>query len=92
VGKSGAEGYFCVGHADGLGLALKLIDADPAARARNLATVVAVRRAGSIRDADLNGALRASDHVCRFFNLAGRYKGEVRPTDSWGYQQRKTIR
>ena len=59
VAKSGAEGYFCVGHADGLGLALKTIDADPAARARNLSTVVAIRRAGWISDADLNGALRA---------------------------------
>jgi L-asparaginase II len=59
VAKSGAEGYFCVGHADGLGLALKIIDADPAARARNLATVVAIRRAGWISNADLNGALRA---------------------------------
>src|SRR5216683_2725616 len=59
VAKSGAEGYFCVGHADGLGLALKIIDADPAARARNLATVVAIRHAGWISDADLKGALRA---------------------------------
>ena len=84
VAKSGAEGYFCVGHADGLGLALKIIDADPAARARNVATVVAIRRAGWISDADLNGALRAFGPRVPIFNLAGRYTGEVRPTDSWG--------
>jgi L-asparaginase II len=44
LAKGGAEGYFCIGHADGLGLQLKIIDADPAARARNLATVVAIPR------------------------------------------------
>jgi hypothetical protein len=64
VAKSGAEGYFCVGHADGL--------------------VVAIRRAGWISDADLNGALRAFGPRVPIFNLAGRYTGEVRPTDSWG--------
>jgi L-asparaginase II len=80
VAKSGAEGYFCVGHADGLGLALKLIDGDPSARARNLAITMAVRRAGWISDADLAGPLATFGPRILIHNLAGRHTGEVRPT------------
>jgi L-asparaginase II len=79
VAKSGAEGYFCVGQQDGYGLALKLIDGDPAARARNLATVMAVRRAGWISDADLAGPLATFGPRLPIHNLAGRLTGEVRP-------------
>src|SRR5262249_1763147 len=59
VAKSGAEGYFCVGRADGSGLALKILDGDPAARARGVATVMAARRMDWIDDADLAGPLSA---------------------------------
>jgi L-asparaginase II len=80
VAKSGAEGYFCVGHADGVGLALKLIDGDPSGRARNLATAMAVRRAGWITDADVSRALAAFGPAIPITNLAGRETGEIRPT------------
>jgi L-asparaginase II len=78
VAKSGAEGYFCVGSADGTGLALKLIDGDAAGRARNLAVAMAVRRAGWIGDADLSGPMEAFAPTIPIHNLAGRYTGEVR--------------
>ena len=79
VAKSGAEGYFCVGHTDGVGLALKIIDGDPAARARNLAVAMSVRRAGWISDADFAGPLSAFGPRIAIYNLAGRYTGDVRP-------------
>ncbi|MBV9895979.1 MAG: asparaginase [Chloroflexi bacterium] len=79
VAKSGAEGYFCVGHQSGAGLALKLIDGDAAARARNLAVAMAVRRAGWIDDTDLAGPLSAFGPILPIHNLAGRRTGEVRP-------------
>jgi L-asparaginase II len=79
VAKSGAEGYFCVGHSNGTGLALKLIDGDPAARARNLATLMAVRRADWIDDADVAGPLAGFGPRIPIHNLAGRLTGEVRP-------------
>jgi L-asparaginase II len=79
VAKSGAEGYFCVGRADGSGLALKVLDGDPAARARGVATVMAARRMDWIDDADLAGPLSAFGPRLPIRNLAGRHTGEVRP-------------
>jgi L-asparaginase II len=79
VAKSGAEGYFCVGHADGIGLALKIVDGDPTARARNLAIAMAVRSAGWIEDRELAGPLGEFGPVRPSHNLAGRHTGDVRP-------------
>ena len=79
VAKSGAEGYFCVGRADGSGLALKILDGDPGARARGVATVMAVRRMDWIDDTDLAGRLSAFGPRQPIRNLAGRHTGEVRP-------------
>ena len=79
VAKSGAEGYFCVGRADGSGLVLKILDGDPGARARGVATVMAVRHMDWIDDADLAGQLSAFGPRLPIRNLAGRHTGEVRP-------------
>jgi L-asparaginase II len=79
VAKSGAEGYFCVGHAAGSGLALKILDGDAGGRARNLAIVMAVHRAGWIDDHHLAGPLTAFAPRVAIHNLAGRHTGDVRP-------------
>ena len=79
VAKSGAEGYFCVGQAEGSGLALKILDGDAAGRARNLAIVMAVRRAQWIADDHLSGPLSAFAPRVAIRNLAGRHTGDVRP-------------
>lgn len=80
VAKSGAEGYFAVGHADGVGLTLKVIDGDAGGRARNLAVAMAVRRSGWLEDAAFDGALGQFGPRLPIRNLAGRVTGEIRPT------------
>jgi L-asparaginase II len=77
VAKGGAEGYFCVGQADGRGLALKILDGDAAARARSVAVVSAVHRLGWIESADLR---RLADYASGrpITNWAGLQTGEVR--------------
>jgi L-asparaginase II len=74
VAKGGAEGYFCVGHPDGLGLALKVLDGDPGGRARPIAAVAAARRLGWT---DLPAAKPIT-------NWAGLCTGELRPAPALG--------
>lgn len=74
VAKGGAEGYFGVGHPDGLGLALKILDGDAAGRARSAAVVGAARRLGWVDPGDLAeyGPGRPIS------NWAGHQTGQVR--------------
>ena len=79
IAKSGAEGYFCIAHPDGFGMALKIQDGDAANRARLLATVTAAYRQGWLTDHDLANSLSEYGPELPLFNLAGRRVGEVRP-------------
>jgi L-asparaginase II len=78
IAKSGAEGYFCIAHPDGLGMALKIQDGDAANRARLLAAVTTVHRQGWLTDHDLATSLSEYGPELPLFNLAGRRVGEVR--------------
>jgi L-asparaginase II len=79
VAKGGAEGYFCVGHADGLGLALKILDGDPSGRARSAVAIGAAAHLGWLQPADLDQpplAEYAPGHAIT--NWAGHHTGEIR--------------
>jgi L-asparaginase II len=79
VAKSGAEGYFCIAHPDGVGMALKIQDGDAANRARLLAAVTTVHRQGWLTDHDLANSLSEYGPELPLINLAGHRIGEVRP-------------
>jgi L-asparaginase II len=76
VAKGGAEGYFCMGHADGLGFAIKIIDGDPAHRARSVAVAAAAEHLGWAAP----GALAEFGPSLPITNWAERTTGEIRPT------------
>jgi L-asparaginase II len=78
VAKGGAEGYFGMGHVDGLGLAFKILDGDAAHRARS-ATVVAAAQA--LRWID-QSALAEYGPRTPMRNWAGKVTGEVRPAEA----------
>jgi L-asparaginase II len=78
VAKGGAEGYFCVGHPDGLGLALKILDGDSSGRARSVVAASVARRLGWIDAADVAGRLAEYASGRAITNWAGRRTGEVR--------------
>jgi L-asparaginase II len=80
VAKGGAEGYFCVGHPDGLGLALKILDGDPSGRARSAAALSVAQRLGWLEPADLHGPLADYASGRPITNWSGRRTGEVRAT------------
>jgi L-asparaginase II len=84
VAKGGAEGYFCVGHSAGLGLALKILDGDPSGRARSAVAVSIARRFGWLEDSDV--AEYASGKPIT--NWAGRRTGEVRVSPEVGSEVR----
>jgi L-asparaginase II len=73
VAKGGAEGYFGMGHRDGLGLAFKVLDGDAARRARSVIVVAAAERLGWVPA----GALAAYGPLKPLTNWAGRRVGEV---------------
>jgi len=79
IAKGGAEGYFAVGHRQGYGLALKILDGDAARRARHVALIAALQTLAWINDADVAGPLSAYGPVIPITNWAGRAAGEVRP-------------
>jgi len=79
VAKGGAEGYFCIGHPDGRGLALKILDGDGAQRARPVAAAMAARRLGWLAAHDLGGPLSGYGPAVPIHNWAGRRTGHVRP-------------
>jgi L-asparaginase II len=74
VAKGGAEGYFCMGHRDGLGLAFKIMDGDAARRARSAVVAGAAERLGWVPA----GALADYGPCLPITNWAGRTTGEVR--------------
>jgi L-asparaginase II len=76
--KGGAEGYVAVGHPEGQGLALKILDGDAARRAVHVALIAALHTLGWIIDAD-GGALHEYGPLKPVTNWAGRPAGEVRP-------------
>ena len=78
VAKGGAEGYFCAGHPDGLGLALKILDGDPSGRARSAVAVGAALRFDWLDASDLDGPLAEYAPGHAIANWAGRHTGEVR--------------
>ena len=80
VAKGGAEGYFGMGHVDGLGLAFKILDGDAAHRARST-TVVAAAQALRWIDQD---ALAEYGPRTPMRNWAGKVTGEVRPAEALG--------
>ena len=73
VAKGGAEGYFCMGHRDGLGVAFKIMDGDAAGRARSAVVAAAVERLGWVPA----GALNEYGPCIPITNWAGRTTGEV---------------
>jgi L-asparaginase II len=75
VAKGGAEGYFGMGHRDGLGLAFKVLDGDAARRARSVVVVAAAERLGWVP----SGALAEHGPCLAITNWAGRHTGDVRP-------------
>jgi L-asparaginase II len=78
VAKGGAEGYFCVGHPDGLGLALKILDGDPSGRARSAVAVGVGLRFGWLDASDLDSPLGEYAPGHPIANWAGHPTGEVR--------------
>jgi L-asparaginase II len=81
VAKGGAEGYFCVGHPDGLGLALKILDGDPSGRARSAVAVGVAQRFGWLDQSDLQSPLADYAPGHPITNWAGRETGAVRLAD-----------
>jgi L-asparaginase II len=75
VAKGGAEGYFGMGHTDGVGLAFKILDGDAAQRARSVSVVAAAQRLGWIQP----GELEDFGPTLPMRNWAGKLTGEVRP-------------
>jgi L-asparaginase II len=73
VAKGGAEGYFCMGHRDGLGLAFKIMDGDAARRARSAVVAAAAERLGWVAP----GALAEYGPCLPITNWAGRTTGQV---------------
>jgi L-asparaginase II len=79
VAKGGAEGYFCVGRADGLGLALKILDGDASGRARSAVAIGVARRFNWLDESDVQqGALADYAPGHPITNWAGRRTGELR--------------
>lgn len=89
VAKGGAEAYFGVGHTDGLGLALKILDGDGARRAVRLALLATVRSLGWITDEQAAALPNGGAVVTTVSNWAGRHTGEIRavPWDLTGSRQ-----
>ena len=75
VAKVGAEGYFGMGHRDGLGVAFKIMDGDAAWRARSVVAVAVAERLGWVAA----GGLGEHGPCVAISNWAGRPTGEVRP-------------
>jgi L-asparaginase II len=65
-----------MGHADGLGFAIKIIDGDPAHRARSVAVAAAAEHLGWAAP----GALAEFGPSLPITNWAERTTGEIRPT------------
>jgi len=80
VAKGGAEGYFCIGHPRGAGLALKVLDGDAAARARHVTVTAALLALGWLEPARHEGPLAAYGPRVAVTNWAGRRVGEARPS------------
>lgn len=74
VAKGGAEGYFGMGHRDGLGLAFKVLDGDAARRARSCVVAAAAERLNWVP----RGSLAEYGPCLPITNWAGRTTGELR--------------
>ena len=81
VAKVGAEGFFAVGHPNGQGLALKIMDGDPNWRAHPVAIMGALRTLGWL-DAAEEERLARYGLVIPIVNWAGRRTGELRAGDA----------
>ncbi len=77
--KGGAEGYSALGHRDGYGLTLKILDGDAARRAGRVALIAALQALAWVSDAEVTGPLSAYGPVVPITNWAGRPAGDVRP-------------